>query len=337
MSSEQQLVSLFKAVEGLDQLLILPHNDPDPDAVAAAVALSRLLSARSTLRPTIAYAGLIGRAENKALVNYLDQPLELLSNLVLPPAIPVALVDTQPGMGNNTIPAGSPVVAVIDHHPWREGSALATLADVRVDIGSTSTILTEYYQVSGLEPDQKLATALFYGVKTDTLGLTRGTALADIAAFFYLRPRIDVDCLLEIERAQVPLGYFKSFDAALRAARIYDHRIVISYIGAMTYPDLAAELADVLLRLEGTEWVVCLGHYGEELILAVRTTRPAGGAGLLAQGVVGKQGSAGGHGTMAGGHILLLGRNPKNIATRVARLVLKHLNLAPDLKGQPLV
>ena len=337
MSSEQQLASLFKAVEGIDQLLILPHNDPDPDAVAGAVALSRLLSAKTALHPIIAYAGMIGRSENKALVNYLDQPLAQLNDLVLPPAVPVALIDTQPEMGNNTVPAGSPVVVVIDHHPWREASALAPLADVRVDIGSTSTILTEYYQASGLEPDQKLATALFYGIKTDTLGLTRGTALADIDAFFYLRPRIDVDCLLEIERAQVPLGYFKSFDAALRAARIYDHRIVISYIGAMTYPDLAAELADVLLRLEGTEWVVCMGHYGQDLILAVRTTRPAGGAGLLAQSVVGKQGSAGGHGTMAGGHILLWGRNPKATAARVARLVLKYLDLAPDLKGQPLV
>jgi len=88
---------------------------------------------------------------------------------------------------------------------------------------------------------------------------------ADVAAYFFLQPKIDVDALIEIERAQVSVGYFKSFDTALGAARIYGH-VLISYIGAMAYPDLAAEMANIFLRLQGCEWVICLGVYQDELI-----------------------------------------------------------------------
>jgi len=93
---------------------------------------------------------------------------------------------------------------------------------VRTEVGATSTILTEYLQASGIEPTTPLATALFYGIKTDTMGLGRGASPADAAAYFYLQPRIDVDALVEIERAQLPAEYFQSFVTALQAARVYD-------------------------------------------------------------------------------------------------------------------
>ena len=89
-----------------------------------------------------------------------------------------------------------------------------------------------------------MATALLYGIKTDTMGLTRNASPADAAAYFYLQPKIDADALIEIERAQAPIDYFKSFDVALRAARVYEG-VIISYMGLMVYPDLAAEMADV--------------------------------------------------------------------------------------------
>ena len=105
--------------------------------------------------------------------------------------------------------------------------------------------MTEYLRAAGVEPAPKLATALFYGIKTNTMGLGRAASPADVAAYFYLQPRIDVEALVEIERAQVPADYFKSFAATLQAARAYDG-VVISYLGSMAYPDLAAEMADIL-------------------------------------------------------------------------------------------
>jgi nanoRNase/pAp phosphatase (c-di-AMP/oligoRNAs hydrolase) len=335
MTPKQQLQALGQALTGLDRILILPHNDPDPDAVAGAVALRYLLRETRQIDCRIAYDGIIGRAENKALVSYLGDPLEPLAALTALDDWPLALVDAQPGSGNNPIPAGVRVVVVIDHHPRRETTA-AAFADIRPEVGAASVMLTEYLQAAGLEPPPPLATALFYGIKTDTMGLSRSTNPADAAAYFYLQPRIDARALIEIEYAQVPLSYFKNFAAALQAARIYD-QVVVSYVGAMAYPDMAAEIADLMLRLEGIEWVICLGVYQNKLVLAIRTRSPEGRAGLLARTIVGDQGSAGGHGLMAGGQIPLAGRDPKGLAGRLTQRILRHLDLPPEARGEMLI
>jgi nanoRNase/pAp phosphatase (c-di-AMP/oligoRNAs hydrolase) len=305
--------------------------------VASAVALRYLLAETSNIQAHIAYQGIIGRAENKALVKYLGSPLHPMSTLASSPQSPVALVDTQPGAGNNALPPDALVALVIDHHPWREATASARFTDVRTEVGSTSTVLTEYLQAAGLEPEQQLATALFYGIKTDTMGLSREASPADVAAYFYLQPRIDVDALIEIERAQVPADYFKSFDTTLRTTQVYEGRVLVSYVGSLAYPDLAAEMADLLLRLEGSQWVICIGVYETNLILAIRTRNRQGGAGLLAQAIVGKQGTAGGHGSMAGGLISLQGRDPEQLADHIRQRALKNLDITPETQNKPLI
>lgn len=334
--SEDHLNLLLAAIAETDHLLILPHNDPDPDAIASSLALQYLLAHKTKVHLLIAYDGLIGRAENKALLDYLNLPFSPLTSLPSPQLSPVALIDTQPGAGNNALPFGSDVAIVIDHHPRRANTALAGFADIRTDVGATSTILTEYLQIAGLEPDKPLATALFYGIKTDTMGLSREAGPADVAAYFYLQPRIDFDALINIERAQVPAAYFKNLDNALRATKLYKN-VVITYIGLMDYPDLAAEIADLLLRLEGCEWVICMGFFQDELILSVRTISREGGAGRLAQAIAGSRGQAGGHGAMAGGHIPLNGRKPKRLATRIRRRALHYLNVMSEVQGKSLV
>ena len=163
-------------------ILILPHNDPDPDAIASAVALRHLLMEALNVESTIAYQGIVGRAENRALLRYLGQPLRPLTDTDLAGEVPIALADTQPGAGNNALPAGSGAAFVIDHHTWREPTATAAYVDVRPEAGATSTILTEYLQEAGLEPEPPLATALFYGIKSDTRGLSCGAGPADMAA-----------------------------------------------------------------------------------------------------------------------------------------------------------
>jgi nanoRNase/pAp phosphatase (c-di-AMP/oligoRNAs hydrolase) len=327
---------LFEAVSGSQSVLILPHNDPDPDAIAGAVALSHLLTERLNIRVRIAYKGIIGRAENKALVRYLGRPLRHLTSSGLHQAQEVALVDTQPGAGNNPLPLDHSPVIVVDHHPRHAWTAAAIFADVRSDVGATSTILTEYIQAADIEPPPPLATALFYGIKTDTMGLGRGASTADMDAYFYLQSHIDVDALVEIERAQLPPEYFRSFDAALRAVRVHNG-VAIAYIGQMDYPDLAAEMADLLLRLEGTRWVICVGVYQRDMILSVRARGRKGGAGGLAQEIVGDRGTAGGHGTMAGGQLPLAGEDPEQLAWKLGQRALELLKVPPEKAGKPLI
>jgi nanoRNase/pAp phosphatase (c-di-AMP/oligoRNAs hydrolase) len=333
--TQQRLTKLLKACAGASQALILPHNDPDPDAIASALALRYLLEQKLGIQGHIAYCGIVGRAENKALVRYLNYPMEHLDSSALQEIRPIALVDTQPGAGNNALLPQTPVDIVIDHHPLRENTARAAFADVRPKIGSTSTILTQYLQAAEIEPPPSLATALFYGIKTDTLGLARGSSPADAEAYFYLQTRIDVEALAEIEQAQLPVEYFQQLDSALHAARIYDN-VVICYVGFASRPDLAAEMADLFLRLRGIQWVICIETYNDELVVAVRTRNPGGGAGKLVQSIVGDQGTAGGHGSMAAGHVPLLGRQPEQLALQLGQHALERLHVPTEMRGSPL-
>jgi nanoRNase/pAp phosphatase (c-di-AMP/oligoRNAs hydrolase) len=333
----ERLEQLAHAVGQAREILILPHTDPDPDAIASALALRYLLAARLGLEGQIVYKGIVGRAENKALVQYLGHPLRRLTRADLNTSQPVALVDTQPGAGNNALPPGHTAAIVLDHHPRQEATAAAVaFADVRPDMGATSTLLTQYLQAAGLEPPLPLATALFYGVQTDTLGLARGAGPADVAAYFYLQPRIDFEALAEIERAQVPADYFRQLDAAIRATRLYDE-VALYYVGPMAYPDLAAEMADLLLRLKGLQWVIGMGVFKGNLILSIRTRDPRGGAGKLVQAIVGDRGTAGGHGSMASGHVPLRGQDPGQVAAQLGQRALQLLQVRAEVAGRPLL
>ena len=288
------------------------------------------------MESTIAYQGIIGRAENRALVRYLDHPLEPLSDADLQQSPCLALIDTQPGAGNITLPPEARVALVIDHHAWHEKTAAASFADVRPELGATSTILAQYLQAASMEPPSSLATALFYGIKTITMGLSRDTSPDDAAAYSYLQPRVDVEALAKIEHAQVPADYFKSFDAALRAARRYDG-LIFAHIAVLSYPDLAAEMADVLLRLEKAQWVVCMGAYQGAMILSVRTRSQEHTAEELVQAIVAGEGSAGGHGAIAGGQIPLEGRAAEQEVMLLSQRALQHLGIPPESAGEPLI
>ncbi len=332
----QPLSQLFEVLAGAQSFLILPHNDPDPDAIASAVGLRYLVKQRLGMECAVAYAGIIGRSENKALVRFLGRPLKQLTDADLRRASHVALVDTQPGAGNNPLPPDFVPSIVLDHHAWRDESAQAMYCDVRPQQGATSTIVTEYLQAAALEPPESLATALFYGIKTDTMGLGRGAGLGDVAAYYYLQPLVDIEGLAEIERAQVPASYFKSFVTAIQAARVYD-QVVLCYIGPMSYPDQAAEIADILSRLEGIQWVLCMGSYNDSLILAVRSRSRRAGAGQLVRAVVDNLGMAGGHGTMAGGQVPLRGADPAQLADQLGQRMLATLHVPLSAPGVGLV
>ncbi|UCF29517.1 MAG: DHH family phosphoesterase [Chloroflexota bacterium] len=315
MNMTDPIIKIYKALEGYKQLLIIPHNDPDPDATATAIGLCYLVT-EGLGTAQIGYRRIIGRSENKALVRYLDHPLQKLDQQEIRQNIPIALVDTQPGAGNNPLPENIPATIVIDHHEWREISSKARFFDIRPEIGASATILTEYLQMAKLDFSPELATALFYGIKTDTMGLGRGASSDDAAAYFFLQPKVDVEALVQIERAQVPITYFMSLDTAIHAARLYDNDLVISNVGILKYPDLGAEIADMLLRLQGVKWVICLGVYKDDLILAVRSRSWKIGAGKLAKQIIGNLGVAGGHGTMAGGQIRIHNQGAAQLANQ---------------------
>jgi hypothetical protein len=131
-------------------------------------------------------------------------------------------------------------------------------------------------------------------------------------------PLIDRQLYIQVEQAGLPRDYYRAFVGGLQAAKVY-HHTVVSYLGEMHRPDFMAELADVLIRLENMQAVICMGYHGTTLYLSVRTASPELEAGSLIQKVIRGFGRAGGHGVMAGGQVPLTGRSPEEIALELER------------------
>jgi len=330
-----RLAALQSALHDAQHVLIVPHTNPDPDAIASAVAVRELLIRQFAIPAQVGYQGVIGRAENRALVRYLGHPLRRIRAADVRNADVVVLVDTQPGAGNCKLPANTALRAVIDHHPLRGGCTPGAFVDVRPAVGATSTILTEYLQAADLALEPTLATALLYGITSDTGCLTRGAHAADVAAYLFLQPQIDPVALLEIEQAQVPAAYFRQLTAAIQAARVHDD-VIIADVGPVAYPDFPAELADLLMRLAGMKWSICIGLYAGTAIFSVRTRHVRGGAGRLVQAVVADAGTAGGHELFAGGQVPLCGRSASEMTTTIAQRLLLQLHKA-SVPGVPLI
>lgn len=330
----ERLAALLHAVEDAEELLVVTHDNPDPDALASAAALGFLLQRGADLRTTLAFGGIVGRAENQALIRELGVEFERLgSDNSISPGTIVALVDTQPRAGNNSLPAGRIANVVIDHHPPRPESEASPFADIRADYGANCSILVEYLRAAGLEPDRQLATGLFYGIQSETADLGREASRPDESASLYLYPRIDPEAYSRILHPRLPKGYFRSVHQALESARRYG-QVIIAPAGVLAYPDMVAELADLLIRARGTEWAVATGTFGRQLLISVRSSKPLAHAGDLVRGVIGDRGSAGGHGMLAGGQISLDGLSEEEIEG-VSTSVLEEFLEALEASDKP--
>ena len=196
-------------------------------------------------------------------------------------------------------------------------------------------MLTGYLQAAKLVPDRRIATALFYGIKSDTMGLARGAGEADVEAYLYLLPLTDTKVLAQIENAQVPLAYFRAFEHALERTFIYDDVVTCS-LGPMDWPDLAAEMADFLLRWEGARWIVCMGVFDQNIVLSARTNDIEASAGRIVQAVVEGLGTGGGHELMAGGRVPLDGESPRDLVRELRHRFLQQLGKDEET-GQKLI
>ena len=67
-SAEKRVQQIVELLDKKDNVLVLMHNDPDPDAIASARALEELLRVHApTTKVTLGHGGIIGRAENSTM------------------------------------------------------------------------------------------------------------------------------------------------------------------------------------------------------------------------------------------------------------------------------
>jgi nanoRNase/pAp phosphatase (c-di-AMP/oligoRNAs hydrolase) len=300
--SDFDLQPALASLRDRKSVLIFMHDNPDPDALAAAFGLKRVIEHGLGIHATIALGGIVGRAENRAMVETLGISLLPLDSLDPSSFDTLAIVDSQPATGNNSLPPGRPVDIVVDHHPARAESASAPWCDIRAELGATCTIIVEYLRALNAPLDTPLATALFYALRAETRDLGREATQSERQAYLFLFPLVDFHLLSLIAQPKVPREHFAAVDRALRLAQVWGDLVTVN-LGAINYPDLVAEVADLLLSCEGARFVLCSGVYSNHIYLSLRTEPSESRAGTLMRQLIGHEGAAGGHGTMAGARL----------------------------------
>jgi len=257
-------------LKGSKNLLVVMQDNPDPDAIATAVALRKLANNIANIPCSISHGGTIGRGENRALVRYLALNLHHCDQIDFSKFDLIAMVDTQPHTGNNSLPADVVPDIIFDHHPFRRASREVQFTDIRSKYGATSTILFEYLTDANIEIDVPLATALLYAIRSDTQDLGREATRSDIEAIGLLYPLANKRMLGEIQRGEVQKEYFQMLAEALKNAKVYQG-CIITALGQAENPDMIAEVADLLLREEQTYWTMCYGFANGKLLISIRT------------------------------------------------------------------
>jgi nanoRNase/pAp phosphatase (c-di-AMP/oligoRNAs hydrolase) len=295
----RQLLRILRQLEG--PLAIVTHDNPDPDAIASAMALARLAE-RAAIETEVCYFGDISHQENRAFVNLLEYRLTNLdSDADLSAFGSFALVDhSRPGV-NDGLPSETNVALVLDHHPPR-GPVKAEFFDLRSDVGATSTLLTDHLRRVDIQPDETLATGLLFGIRVDTNNFTREVCLEDFRSAAHLLDYVDTDTLELVESPSMSPETLDTIGAAIDN-RVVKADVLASCTGGSTDRDALAQAADKLLDMEDIRTTFVFGYTDDTVYASARTRGTNIDLGETLRDAFSQVGSAGGHADMAGAQL----------------------------------
>ncbi|WP_435074974.1 DHH family phosphoesterase [Halorubrum sp. HHNYT27] len=299
-----------------DEIAVLMHPNPDPDAMSAALGVASLAS-QVGVDATVQYPGQIRHQENRAFRTVLDLDLEPISHVSDLAAESVILVDHNEPRGFAGADGVLPV-AVVDHHPG--DGAGERFTDVRTDYGATASVVAEYFKENNATPvppdkhasetgsDLTLptatATGLMYGILADTKHLTVGASEADFAAASYVYPGVDQDSLDRIANPAVDAEVLEVKARAIAGRRI-EGSFAVADVGGVNNVDAIPQAADELIQLEGVSAVVVIGERDGTVHLSGRSRDDRVHMGNAIESVLTgvENGNDGGHSRMGGGTI----------------------------------
>ncbi|QLK25781.1 DHH family phosphoesterase [Natrinema zhouii] len=296
-----ELRDRLAAIDG--RLAVVAHDNPDPDAIASAVALVDIAESVGVTADAC-YFGDISHQENRAMVNLLELELRNMAPAdSLAEYSAFALVDhSRPGV-NDQLPTDLHVDIVIDHHPPR-GPVPGEFVDLRQGAGATSTVLTEYLDRFDFAIDPSTATALLYGIRVDTNDFTRGVSPADFRAASILSPSVDTSILRQIEQPSLEGETLETIARAIKN-RVQRDSVAVASVGRIGDRDALPQAADQLLAMEGIETTLVFGFDDEMVFLSARSRATDIDLGETLRDGFDRIGSAGGHADMAGAQLEL--------------------------------
>ena len=296
-SATEKLSRFYNQFSGNDSVLIVINADPD--SIASAMAVSRLLW-RRVLNTTISHVNTINRPDNLAMIRLLGVNMTPFNAIDPVRYSKIVIVDSQPN--HNEFMARLHPDVIIDHHP--ETHAKASFSDIRPTYGATASIFTEYLRAARITPSVKLATGLFHAIKIDTNSFKGQTLIEDVRAFQYLFRYANTHLARKIEQADLRLDFLKYFKAALMTKRLRKGRVFVN-LGPVVNPDVCVIIADFFMRIVSITWSIVSGTCDKKLIVILRNDGIRKNAGKVAKESFGQFGSAGGHKNMARAEIAL--------------------------------
>lgn len=294
--------SLLAVLRNAESLAVVCHNNPDPDSISSALALAAIAESADVTDIDLYYGGEITHQQNRAMVNLLDIDLHLFAEEHLDSSDLIGFVDHAVPGQNNSVPAEYLPDIVIDHHP--NENVQGTYVDHREQVGATASMLTEYLVELDIDIDVRLATALLFGIRRETLEFTRDATEAEYTNARHLHPYADVNLLRRLSDSLFTHETLDSIADAIRN-RVVRGSYLVSNAGRTTERDTLPQAADYLLNLEGVSTTLVFGIIEETVHLSARTRDPRVHAGNLVVEAFDDIGSVGGHRAMAGGAIPL--------------------------------
>jgi len=295
-------------VEGLTRLIASRERwliaiSADPDALGAAMALRRIIF-RYGGQAEIGHTNVISRPDNLAMIRALRIPLVRITPGIVAGCQRFAMVDSQPS--HSPLFPDVPYDVILDHHPKNPSAPpQAKHVDIPEGYGACSTLLTQYLYSLGIRPGKLLATALFYGIKTDTASFERDFSSVDVKAFSLLLRYADKPLLRRIIHSDFQRGWLAYFSRAFDRLRFIGREGLFAYVGPVENPDVLVVLADFFLRVHGLSWNLIAGTHEERLVAVMRSDGLRRDMGQKAQAWFGEYGSAGGRKMAARAEIAL--------------------------------
>ena len=318
----------LKDLLAYDDIVIQCHDNPDADSLASGFAVYRYLTSMGK-HPALVYGGVrhIRKSNLVTMVKDLEIPISHVERIDTPELL--ITVDCQ-YTGGNVEPFPAKHVAVIDHH--RVSTKLPKLSEVQSNLGACATLLwrllkEENYDVDN---DRELATALYYGLYTDTNSFTEivhplDKDLRDDAKF-------DASLMTKYRNMNLSLEELGVAGSALLSSDYLDeYRAAIVKAGACD-PNVLGIISDLVLEVDAVDICVVFNEQPDGIKLSVRSCIREVKASELVEELCRGIGSGGGHFFKAGGLIQM-----ELMKEEYLRFCEEHRYLPrmePDYKGQ---
>lgn len=295
MTKLEQLICCIQK----DHVYVQTHNYPDQDALASAMGLQFLLQTKG-IHSKIVYHGLIDKDNTLKMIELLHIKLYPVESLHFHPSDEIIIVDGQKGNINMSATTGSEI-ACIDHH-GHQATRSYRFYDIRSEVGACSSIIAEYFFENRIKMTKEIATALSYGIKMDTMQLSRRVNDLDINMFSNLYRLADHKKLYDFDMNRMSLTDLTSYQQAISNLKV-SHNIAIANIGDNCSEGIIGSVNDFLLTISEIEFTLIYSFRAGGIKFSVRSSNSKIDASEVIRRALCGLGDGGGHNDMAAGFI----------------------------------